>query len=77
MHASLHTSCGRDHTAPHQRYSDVVAPVPRTRYASHGDLDIAYPVLRDGPVDLLALIDTLPKEVVLAVLAAVRSAKTR
>lgn len=31
----------------------------------------------DGPVDLLAMVDTLPKEVVEAVLAAVRAAKTR
>ena len=28
---------------------------PRTRYASRGDLDIAYQVLGDGPVDLVAM----------------------
>jgi class 3 adenylate cyclase len=32
-----------------------VAQAPRTRYAKCGDLDIAYQVLGDGPVDLLVL----------------------
>jgi class 3 adenylate cyclase len=32
-----------------------VAPVPRTRYASCGELDIAYQVFGDGPIDLLVL----------------------
>jgi class 3 adenylate cyclase len=32
-----------------------VAPVPRTRYASCGDIDIAYQVFGDGPIDLLVL----------------------
>ncbi|HKV17793.1 MAG TPA: adenylate/guanylate cyclase domain-containing protein [Mycobacterium sp.] len=32
-----------------------MAQAPRTRYAKCGDLDIAYQVLGDGPVDLLAL----------------------
>jgi class 3 adenylate cyclase len=32
-----------------------VAQVPRTRYASCGDLDIAYQVLGDGPVDLVLM----------------------
>jgi pimeloyl-ACP methyl ester carboxylesterase len=32
-----------------------VAQAPRTRYAKSGDLDIAYQVLGDGPVDLLVL----------------------
>lgn len=38
-----------------QSYSDLVALVPRTRYASHGDLDIAYQVLGEGPVDMLVM----------------------
>jgi class 3 adenylate cyclase len=36
----------------------VVVPVsraPRTRYASRGDLDIAYQVIGDGPVDLVVM----------------------
>ena len=32
-----------------------VSRAPRTRYASRGDLDIAYQVLGDGPIDLLAM----------------------
>jgi len=32
-----------------------VAPVPRTRYASCGEVDIAYQVFGDGPIDLLVL----------------------
>jgi class 3 adenylate cyclase len=32
-----------------------VVPVPRTRYASCGDVDIAYQVFGDGPIDLLVL----------------------
>jgi class 3 adenylate cyclase len=32
-----------------------VAQAPRTRYAKCGDLDIAYQVLGDGPIDLLVL----------------------
>jgi class 3 adenylate cyclase len=32
-----------------------VAQVPRTRYAKCGDMDIAYQVFGDGPVDLLVL----------------------
>jgi class 3 adenylate cyclase len=32
-----------------------VAQVPRTRYASCGDVDIAYQVFGDGPIDLLVL----------------------
>jgi class 3 adenylate cyclase len=32
-----------------------VAPVPRTRYASCGEIDIAYQVVGDGPIDLLVL----------------------
>jgi class 3 adenylate cyclase len=32
-----------------------VAQAPRTRYASCGDLDIAYQVLGDGPVDLVVM----------------------
>jgi class 3 adenylate cyclase len=32
-----------------------VAPVPRTRYASCGEIDIAYQVFGDGPIDLLVL----------------------
>jgi class 3 adenylate cyclase len=32
-----------------------VANAPRTRYAKCGDLDIAYQVLGDGPIDLLVL----------------------
>jgi class 3 adenylate cyclase len=32
-----------------------VAQVPRTRYAKCGDMDIAYQVLGDGPIDLLVL----------------------
>ncbi len=32
-----------------------MAQAPRTRYAKCGDLDIAYQVLGDGPVDLLVL----------------------
>jgi class 3 adenylate cyclase len=32
-----------------------VAPVPRTRYASCGEIDIAYQVFGDGPTDLLLL----------------------
>jgi class 3 adenylate cyclase len=32
-----------------------VVPVPRTRYASCGDADIAYQVFGDGPIDLLVL----------------------
>jgi class 3 adenylate cyclase/alpha-beta hydrolase superfamily lysophospholipase len=32
-----------------------VAQVPRTRYAKCGDIDIAYQVVGDGPVDLLVL----------------------
>lgn len=32
-----------------------MAPVPRTRYASCGELDIAYQVFGDGPIDLLVL----------------------
>jgi class 3 adenylate cyclase len=31
------------------------SPPPRTRYASRGDLDIAYQVLGDGPVDLIMM----------------------
>src|ERR1700739_3227306 len=33
----------------------MVVPVPRTRYASCGDVDIAYQVFGDGPIDLLVL----------------------
>ncbi|MCW2555035.1 MAG: family 3 adenylate cyclase, partial [Mycobacterium sp.] len=36
----------------------MVVPVsraPRTRYASRGDLDIAYQVIGDGPVDLVVM----------------------
>jgi len=32
-----------------------VVPVPRTRYASCGEIDIAYQVFGDGPIDLLVL----------------------
>ena len=32
-----------------------MVPVPRTRYASCGEIDIAYQVFGDGPVDLLVL----------------------
>ena len=32
-----------------------VSRAPRTRYASRGDLDIAYQVLGDGPVDLVVM----------------------
>ena len=32
-----------------------MAPVPRTRYASCGEIDIAYQVVGDGPIDLLVL----------------------
>ncbi|OOK76306.1 putative LIGNIN PEROXIDASE LIPJ domain protein [Mycobacterium kansasii] len=32
-----------------------VPPTPRTRYARCGDLDIAYQVLGDGPIDLLVV----------------------
>ena len=32
-----------------------VSRAPRTRYASRGDLDIAYQVIGDGPVDLIAM----------------------
>ena len=32
-----------------------MAPVPRTRYASCGEVDIAYQVFGDGPIDLLVL----------------------
>ncbi|MBV9092253.1 MAG: adenylate/guanylate cyclase domain-containing protein, partial [Mycobacteriaceae bacterium] len=32
-----------------------MAQFPRTRYAKCGDMDIAYQVFGDGPVDLLAL----------------------
>lgn len=32
-----------------------MVPVPRTRYASCGDIDIAYQVFGDGPIDLLVL----------------------
>jgi class 3 adenylate cyclase len=32
-----------------------VAQAPRTRYASRGDLDIAYQVLGDGPVDVVVM----------------------
>jgi class 3 adenylate cyclase len=32
-----------------------VVPVPRTRYASCGEVDIAYQVFGDGPIDLLVL----------------------
>lgn len=32
-----------------------MAQAPRTRYASNGDLDIAYQVLGEGPVDLLMM----------------------
>lgn len=39
----------------HQGYSDLVAQAPRTRYASHGDLDIAYQVLGEGPVDMVVM----------------------
>jgi len=45
-----------------------VAQLPRTRYAKCGDLDIAYQVFGDGPVDLLVLpgpsipIDTIDAE---------------
>ena len=28
---------------------------PRTRYASRGDLDIAYQVIGDGPIDLVVM----------------------
>ena len=38
-----------------RRLALAVAQAPRTRYAKCGDLDIAYQVLGDGPVDLLAL----------------------
>ena len=33
----------------------AVAQAPRTRYARCGDMDIAYQVLGDGPIDLLVL----------------------
>jgi class 3 adenylate cyclase len=33
----------------------AVSRAPRTRYASRGDLDIAYQVLGDGPVDLVVM----------------------
>jgi class 3 adenylate cyclase len=33
----------------------VVAQAPRTRYANCGDIDIAYQVLGDGPVDLVVM----------------------
>jgi class 3 adenylate cyclase len=45
-----------------------VAQVPRTRYASCGDVDIAYQILGDGPTDLIVLpgpsipIDTIDAE---------------
>ncbi|MEZ0052663.1 class 3 adenylate cyclase [Mycobacterium sp. MAA66] len=32
-----------------------MAPVPRTRYASRGDLDIAYQVLGEGPADMVVM----------------------
>jgi class 3 adenylate cyclase len=32
-----------------------VVPVPRTRYASCGEIDIAYQVFGDGPIDLIVL----------------------
>ena len=32
-----------------------MAPVPRTRYASCGEVDIAYQIFGDGPIDLLVL----------------------
>ena len=32
-----------------------MAPVPRTRYASCGEIDIAYQVFGDGPIDLIVL----------------------
>ena len=32
-----------------------MAQAPRTRYAKCGDMDIAYQVLGDGPIDLLVL----------------------
>ncbi|HXL59501.1 MAG TPA: alpha/beta hydrolase, partial [Mycobacterium sp.] len=32
-----------------------MAQVPRTRYAQCGDIDIAYQVFGDGPVDLVVL----------------------
>ena len=32
-----------------------VSRAPRTRYASRGDLDIAYQVIGDGPVDLVVM----------------------
>ena len=32
-----------------------MAPVPRTRYASCGEIDLAYQVFGDGPMDLLVL----------------------
>jgi class 3 adenylate cyclase len=46
----------------------AVAYVPRTRYAECGDVDIAYQVLGDGPIDLLVLpgpsipVDTIDAE---------------
>ena len=33
----------------------AVAQTPRTRYASRGDLDIAYQVMGDGPVDVVVM----------------------
>ncbi|CAM2751957.1 adenylate/guanylate cyclase domain-containing protein [Mycobacterium intermedium] len=45
-----------------------MAPAPRTRYATCGDVDIAYQVFGDGPIDLLVLpgpsipIDTVDSE---------------
>jgi pimeloyl-ACP methyl ester carboxylesterase len=33
----------------------AVAQAPRTRHANCGDIDIAYQILGDGPVDLLAM----------------------
>lgn len=35
--------------------SNSVSGAPRTRYASRGDLDIAYQVLGDGPVDVIMM----------------------
>ena len=46
----------------------AVVPVPRTRYAKCGDIDIAYQVFGDGPTDLLVLpgpsipVDTIDAE---------------
>ena len=45
-----------------------MSPTPRTRYAKCGELDIAYQVLGDGPIDLLVVpgptipVDTIDAE---------------